>query len=418
MAARRGTTTQERDDAVLLAPVSSIDGDPLDGDQADQWAQFELLRDASESGEKGFVLWCYREPVDNEGRPTGGKLSFLFNAPIDAYDLSGIFDRVKNEFMPPGMTRTGIRIHVRKKQGTGIHLNQMFVVEKPAQTASATNTNDAALGQLASMIGDALNRQNQMIAELVRSQRTQPAADPFAGADKIVAMVTGLAGVLTKTSAPAGPAANSITDMISAIKQIRELSQDMAPEPRDEGGSGDANSIPAIMAAGKPYVEMLTALIQRAPNAPAPGMRRLPPPSRPLAGMTPARPNPNAAGSASVSPTIATPPPVNATMGSAAVMPQGDDPMLMLLAKHVSDICNLIEQGKAEPEGIARLILDAIPEQYDEKFYGIVADEFWQLKLAAVEPRVNAHAEFFGKVRAVILAEFADEEPPAEPTAS
>jgi hypothetical protein len=82
---------------------------------------------------------------------------------------------------------------------------------------------------------------------------------------------------------------------------------------------------------------------------------------------------------------------------------------LLTLKKHLGDICTLIDGGSAEPEGIALLILDAIPEEQDEKFYSIVADENYMLKLTAVEPRVRQHAEFFSKVRARILQEFAED---------
>ena len=86
--------------------------------------------------------------------------------------------------------------------------------------------------------------------------------------------------------------------------------------------------------------------------------------------------------------------------------------MLLQLAKHVSDICTLREQGQGDASGIAKMIMDAVPEKYDEKFYSIVADESWLMKLAALDRRVNDHAEFFGEVRAAILAEFAEEAEP------
>lgn len=412
--ARRNLSDAERDEAVTLVPIDEADAD-MPGDAAKQWAEFDNLRDQGEAATAGMVVWCYQVPTDPSGQPaSGAESALLFSAPIDAYTLAQIFDRVKKEYMPRGSGRALVRISVRREKQRGVVWQKLFPIIKGVrddEPEAGRGDDGGALGKLANMIGDALNRQNAMIAELMRQQR-QPVAqvDPIAQSRSIIEMVTALSAVLAKP-VPAAPAGSptGLGELLTVFRDFRKLAREMGDDaPRGEDGEG--NSIPQILQAGKPYVEMLTALIQRAPNAPVPGVRRLPPAQPPVA------PNPNAAGSASVMPPVAATPTINTTMGSAAVTPQGTDPMLLQLKKHLGEICDLIETGTAEPEGMARLILDLVPDEMDEKFYGIVSDQYWMVKLKAVEPRVAQHAEFFGRVREFIMQEFTDETEGSEPT--
>lgn len=405
----RQVSEQERDDSVTVLVPGEGESDAPDASQ--QWEEFEALRDQGDAGTAGMYVWVYRIPTDAAGNPQSNvETELLFTAPIDVYTLPQLYDRVKREYMPPGMGRELIRMQVRREKMRGVLWQKVVRVAKGsrdddagAPSARATEPNVGGIEALARAITGAMQQQNALMLRLFESQRAAPPPDPLAGAEKMVTMITGLAGILVNKTAPAGPATNSLTDMIGAIKQIRELADDMGPTERGDGGErGD--SVTGILTAGKPVIELLTALIQRSPAAPAAAPpRRLPPAA--LRSPTPAP------GTVPAQQPLGGTPPIQPTAPTA----QGDDPMLLLLSKHVSDICDLIEAGKADAEGIARLVLDAVPEQYDDKFYAIIADEHWLKKLAAVEPRVMNHADFFSHARTFILAEFSDDTQPGAP---
>ncbi len=385
----RRVSVEEMDESTLLLPA----GEPqeIPGDVSEQWEEFEKFRDQEDAANKGMTVWVYRIPTDARGNPESNMdTRLLFTAPIDLYSLPQLYDRIKKEYMPRGYGVGIFRVMIRQNNVKGVKWQKVVTLEKgakddePEAKPDNSGTSIAAVAQLfQKTLDDAMRANRELIGQLLTRQNVAP-PDPFGGAQQIVAMVTGLAGVLMKPAAGAG---GGIAEQVSGIREILKLSNDLGAL-RGGGGDdagGDGNSISSILQAAAPYANLLKDLLARAP-APAAPVHRLPPP--PMRAEPARAPNPQ---------TVTAP------------QAQGNDPMLLQLAKHVSDICDLIAQGKAEPEGVALLILDAVPAEYDDRFYEIVAADNWLTKLAAIEPRVRQHTEFFTAVRARIMQEFAED---------
>lgn len=426
-----------------MARKSSIDRDEMAGavviddsgvipmvdvDVSDDSEVFEQFRESGESETAGKVIWVYRIPTDSKNNPTGEESRHLFSAPIDRYDLPQLYDRIKKEYMPRGYGVGTFRILVRTAGQRGVHWKKLLVLEKGAHddepevtTESSSGNNIAAVAQLfQKTLDDAMRANRDLIGQLLARQNAVPAIDPIQQALQLTAAISGMVTAVNSKQTLIGAATGGAVDTLGSIKEmfgfLKSIGVKIGTGDGDARDDGDDNSLSKMLEVGKPYVELLGKMIERAPVAPVPGARRTPPDAvqpqltgpaaNATGGASPARAMPPASAPAPSAP-IFEPTIIHGTGGSGTA--EGTDPMLLELAKHVSDICTLLDRGQGEPAGVAKLILDSVPAKYDEKFYAIIADESWLLKLASLDRRVNNHAEFFGQVRALILAEFADD---------
>jgi hypothetical protein len=84
--------------------------------------------------------------------------------------------------------------------------------------------------------------------------------------------------------------------------------------------------------------------------------------------------------------------------------------MLDTIRAQLDNVCNLAQQG-ADPKEAAGLVMDLIPDRYDDHLYRLVASERFVKNLALLNKRVNDYAPWFEQLRAAMLAEFDTGEP-------
>lgn len=422
-----GISHDERESASVVLQA----GEDVGGDQSQQWAEFDAFRDQGDASTAGMSVWVYRIPTNAAGEPDGGDSRQLFTSPIDRYTLQQIFERVKKGFMPRGYGTATIRIMVRRDKVRGVIWQKLFIIEKsslddePEMGAKVADTSGVAA------LAEAMRQQNQLIIQLISRQQNAPVSqsppiDPIESAMKMVTAMTGMMGVLANRTAPAGPAASGVGDMIAGIREMMKLTREiggMAGESADDGADPDgavgvlkaiapiADLVKTLIVSGRatPAVPQLSGPVQAEPAAlPAqPARAAQPAPARPT---QPARPTVIHPERMPVDTAVASPPPPTETAQF-----QGDNAMFGKVTEILGDLVKLAENG-SDATALGATVVDLIPEAYEQHFLTILESDNWFAKLAAFNPAVNSQPEWFAALRYSILAEYtddADSTPPA-----
>jgi len=423
--AKFSVSEAEREGAQVLMPA---DSESSLGDQAQQWDEFDAFREQGESAQAGLNVWVYRVPSDTANNPiSGARMSLMFTAPIDRYTIPQILERVKKEYMDRGRAKATIRIHVRKERGAGTLWNKLFLIEKSVADdepeASSSNSDIGAIAAVFQKSLDAAAQQNrEMLAQLFQRMNAAPAVDPMLQTERMVTMVTGLAGVLAKPSAAVSPAA-SIAEQIAGVREILKLSQSLGSDGGVAGGEETEGTV-GVLKAIAPIADLVKELIVNARTVPAvPVRRRLAAPvSSPLSG-----PAPGTVPAQAAQP-VAEPPRVTESVAphgaienpQSSAAPHGvkdEDAMFAKISEVLDGLVAKAEQG-ADPAALGELVADFIPEPYEQRFLNVLDSPHWFEKLAVLNSKVTLHRPFFDTLRAAILAQYAEDETPPEPHGS
>lgn len=382
-----------QDGELLLETDAQID--------ADQQSSFDDFRGAASSGNAELTLRVYRIPTDERGNTiTNAKNIFLFAAPVDRYSLDEIADAVQRDYMLPGERLMTVRLMVSQKGARGVRFNSVFVVQRKNEPANQSNNSQDSTSILAAvqkMMADSQARSDALLREIMANRNQAPATDPTQTAIAMVAAMSGMIGQLTKSVGPAAAATpvSGLMEMVTAMKAMRELSDDFG----GGGNSGSDDSALGIIRAIGPMAQpLITAMANNVNQKPVP--QRV---VKTLAG-----PHPELARV--VNP-VPKPAPAHAPAPQSP-MTFEDKEMLTQIAPQLNTLCDMAASG-TDPIEVAEMVMEMIPDQYDEQLFMLVSSEKFVKRLAMFNKRVLDHAEFFEKLRQNILAGYsADEDIP------
>lgn len=395
MARERSVTDQERENAVVIE-ARGVERDHNGliqiGDRDSEIAWDDWIQGLRESEGTGTVT-AFKLPVDAEGNPSQGRgtrQARLGSWPHMLFTLEELSDKIIKGFLKPGETA-----HVRfvgTQPGTRGTIVQKIV------TLSRSSTEPEHENEFASAMKitqEALDRQAQMMERLlVRDVAPQPQRNALISPElkevliACMPVVGTIVGALIQRPKPK----SDMTELLGALSSMKEFIS-------GESSSKDEDTTLSIVKAVAPgAMQLLTTLAaQRQPNA-AP--RRVI--ARPVPGTQPIRLNvPAPAMSQSA---VLTPSP------SQPAKEVENDPMLAQLAPQLETLAQIAETN-ADPTEVAKLVLDSVPESFDEKLWELISDPMRFNRLFILAPKLKSHAEWMEKLRVALVAEYTDDLP-------
>lgn len=236
------------------------------------------------------------------------------------------------------------------------------------------------IASLAQMMDAQQRRTEELMRQVLQQQNPAP-YNPLEMMQQMLAMMAGMQQLMPKPEKATG-----FLDELQKFAMIREILGDMG------GGGGDSENGVWLKLIDK-FGPVLTGALQHSPQA-SPQLQ-LPIQARPQALPQP-QPQPQ--------PTKQNPAP------RAQAQPQKE---LDEMKANVDALVSFAKMG-ISPEYVAQQILERTPEANEEKLYDFIADEKCIEKMAALNPEVSRHREFFEAIRGNILAAF-EEVSPEEP---
>jgi hypothetical protein len=387
--------------------------DQWDPDTETAYAQWREDLDHSQATGKLRVM---RVPMDESGNPmlSAKGQSELFTCAVDQMTMDEVVVKVRREFMPKPMRVTAVRCMGFEKNKSGLRFNRIIVVEKGEQPETPQNSNQPSVQDLIALINAqteaAAKRQEEFFNKLLEARTAQPAVDPMVLALGMLEKLGGIARsfmptVTAPVSQPAGSALAQLGETLGVMKLLKDFTGSLAgasSEGDDEGGEGVAGIVKSVAGAIKPlaegYAQSQLAKLEVI-------RRSAPPRATPPKLAAPAAPKPQVPASPSPAASISEAAPV-----APAAPSQEETEMLDTIRAQLDNVCNLAQQG-ADPKEAAGLVMDLIPDKYDDHLYRLVASERFVKNLALLNKRVNEYAPWFEQLRAAMLAEFDTGEP-------
>lgn len=394
---------------------------PEDGYDPDTETAFSQWRDSLDNSQAQAMLRVMRVPMDDKNTP---QLSIkgqtqLFTVPVDQYDMDGIILKVRQQFMPKPMLITAVRVMGFQKGASGIRFNRILVIEKGEDTDPAKNNGGPSVAELVELINAqskaADERAERMMGQLLEA-RTQaiPAKDPMQIAIELMGAMSGfftkLPGAVPVSTPVVSPLAQ-LGETIGVLKLLKDFTGQLGGGKEaddDEAGEGIAGIVKSVASAVKPLAEGYAANAQtRREMALRQAPRRLAPPvtapvAPPVGAGSPTGPA-NAAPATS-GPVLATENPT--PPGSAPITtPTGEAEMLNEIGPQLDNVCNMAAQG-ADPKDAAGLLMDLLPDKFDDALFRLVSSGRFVKSLAVLNPKVKNHEAWFEQFRQAVLAEF------------
>lgn len=378
-----------------------LDGELIENSGADDpdlnaafWEFSESIkREATASGS----IAVYEVPTDASGqpRPQTYNKTKLFTVPVGSVTIDDICDRVIREFMEPGQ-RMMIQLLAHKAGERGIKLNRMFSLRRGKETG-LTKTDDSAPGQIERLMRLVQEQRRADMAELreILSANVRPQADPvqlgLGIAEKMmVAFGNASAGRLPGAAPANDPNSMMMTMMSTFMLKMMEKSFDNMQNPpaaRIENDDGGAKILSAVADIAKPLIAAHAAESQRRAAEATRLLRHETPP-------------------------VAAAPSAPATAAPKTSTPEEKE--MKLLAVLTEALPFVIANGpekKTDPATMAELVLENLPEDdtdLNDALYALIQStpEKFLGKLALIDSKVNAHAEWFEKFRLALNVEY------------
>lgn len=405
MVRTRRMDPDEMQGAVTLEPV---DDSRIDVDVSDDSEAFDKFRESGDSETAGKVIWVYRIPTDSKNNPTGEDARHLFSAPIDRYDLPQLYDRIKKDYMPRGYGIGTFRIFVRTVGQRGVHWKKLLVLEKgahddePLPAPPEIKSGDPAVAALA----EAMRQQNELLSRLFEArQNSVPPPDPMAQTERMLAMVASLTTAINGRPTPAVGTPQTLGEMANGFREMMKLSREFGGDS-GAGGEDEAEGALGVMKSLTPWAGVLEKLLDgiknqpaRALPAPQPNVLRREPPR--VAGRPPTQEEiaARAAQTQPAAPMMAKPP-IRAPQNSP-----GGDAVLMKIVELTNDLITLKNNG-GEPVGIGKTLTGMVTSDMEERLLDLLEPDDWFDRLAAFNPKIREHKEFFTAVRDAMLSEY------------
>lgn len=267
MASRQGREPQS---FVAVPEVEHLDADY---EVSDEEKAFENFRNSLDAGSDMAQIRISKVPEVGRGNPMASRTIYCFAAPIDRYTFEELCEYIRENY-GGGL----FRIVGTKKGHKGAAFNQLVeiaeVVKKKAD-GSASPSVSAIMESVSTMIDQASQRTEALLARFGPTAPTAPAVDPVALFERSLGIVSGLMARMQPAAPPPG---NTLMEQIMMLGKIKEVFGGGFVD--GGGGSSEANFWDAITTGMKQFGPALTALAaQKAGGAPALGAPALIPPT-------------------------------------------------------------------------------------------------------------------------------------------
>lgn len=412
--ARNSTITDDMRREAVEGQLLIGPGDTFDPDTE---TAFQQWRDALDTSQSTAEVRVMRVPMDESGNPmlSAKGQAHLFSVPVDQYNLDEIIVKVRREFMPRPMKLTAVRCMGFQKGVSGLRFNRIIMIEKGEEPESAKNNDSPTVTELIALINaqskaadDRAERMMQQILE-ARSQALPP-RDPIAIATELMTAMGGFIGRIPAPAVAALPAtSNPVSQMSETLLLLQTFHSFMSKlqggksiTDEDDDGEGIGSIVKSVAKAVQPLAEGYAENAKTKRELLArQGPRRLSPPNAaPVAA-------PSAAATSAVPPSVAAAPGMTAMpSGTAPTNEQkGEAEMLNEIGPQLENVCNLAAQG-ADPKDAAGLLLDLLPDKFDDALWRLVSSPRFVKSLAVLNPKVKLHEAWFEQFRQAIIADY------------
>lgn len=376
---------ESADDAEIIGPIST---DPDSEQSWDEW--IDALKNADTAG----VIRAHRLPVDADGNPMLGKGSrqiYLGSWPHQLYTFDDLLAKLTKEFLKPGETA-----HV-KLTGTapghrGVMFSRIVTLQKADGPVDPASNNGETIGQLFKVLQESQDRQLATLRDLM-APNPAPAAPGRGGMEIVKDIAAIMAPILGPAIAayiarPALPKSD-MGELLNVMVQMKEFVSGTSPSE-----SEDSTTL-GIIKAVAPALPQLLQILSHQPAAPPVVARpRLPRPPMPTVDLS----KPSSIPQSSNAPTTEV------------------DPVLAQLKPQLDQLAQLAEQN-ADPIEVAKLTLQMIPPDFQDKLAEIVADPAGFARMAVLSPELKKHSTWFESLRKALEDElFEKEEQPSQST--
>lgn len=370
---QRGRFVAEDEEPQLIPGVTD---EPELSDEEKAYLDF---RESLKAGEEMPTLRVSKVPKTAIGNPMHAKLIYCFACPVDQYSFEELCEYVRDCY-GGGL----YRLMATKKGHRGTLFNQLLTIAEavqPKRTMDGTPGQNANVSQImdsvAALINQSQERTEALLARVGVGSQVAP-VDPFSALEKLLPVL--------KLLTPAAPPPTDFVTELSKLAAMKGLLGNLFGGG-DEGGGGNAAETNFYDLAGttlKTIAPVLTAAISRW-AVPALG-----PPAQPAPAV---EPQPTQPGATAATPSVA-----------------------QVNLKRQVDVLVMQAKAGATAEDVAEMVLNMTPEAKYGDLYDFINRPTVVNEMAAVNPEVANHRDFFDKLRAAILTELGPEEtPPAQP---
>lgn len=418
----RGTTTQERNDAVTVIEAGDIPLDDIEG-AFDEW------RSSFDSGEEVGKLRAFQIPLDERGNvmATAKNQIRLGSWPIDLYDYDSLCAMLIRDFMPAERV-LAVRLVGTQVGQRGVRFNKIVVLRAPKDAPTPGRSGGESVDMAALM--RSIQENNERMLSQFRAMQPAPAQRDsmeemqrmmvFVQAlnkpttDLLMALLPALAGRPTPPSADPFSGLSGILDVAEKLADLRG------------GGSADTGSdwlqaLRAVVPLAKPALEALPAILANKPPAVVTPRLSAPTPT-PIPGS-----NGSAPGSQPTQP--ASKPAAEPPAGNATDIPSGD---AQVFAQLKPQIDTLVQMATEQPDPQAAVaaadflydnMISTLPDEFYDRLYEVVHSDNFIKNAAIFNPGVSKHEAWFKVFKAQVLKRYDDEEAaaisqPTEPGAA
>lgn len=412
----RGVSQEERLGAVTVLANEPDDFDPDMENAYEQW------REDLGKSHTVATLRVFRIPTNEKGDPVPNARhqAELFSAPLDLYSFEEVINRIRREFMAPGersMTARLLGIRKRTENAPGGSVfNQIVTVEKGMDENGIGGKESAA--EIVRVIQESTRQQMEML-ERVMGNRTQQ--NPIEVAVQLVGTMTAMMQPLLAGIGGGGKSSTKeILEMMALVKGMQgdggglksrleeiTLLKGLATELGGEGGSDDGDTpagiIKAVSPLAGPIMEALAAFQKNQAEARALAREKLASRKR-LTNVSDVTDQRKAHA-----PQPVPEKPEAAERASPVKESQGEDFMLKMIREQLGTLTEVAAEN-GDPAPLAAMLIEGIPEEYDEKVLSFLENPHCLKVLESLHPKVKEHGEWFARFHKACLDQFFPED--------
>lgn len=405
----RGTSAQERLEAVTVIPADDIPLDDIEG-------AFEEWRSSFDSGEEVGKLRAFQIPLDERGNvmATAKNQIRLGSWPIDLYDYDALCAMLIRDFMPPERV-LAVRLVGTQAGQRGVRFNKIVVLRAPKDAPTPGRPGGESV-DMAGLMRSIQENNERMLSHFRAMQPAAPQRDSMEEIQRMLIfsktlnepMMQMLTALLPALAGRPAPAASNPFEGISGILDVAEKLADL----RSGGGGDDGDSdwlkaLKAVVPLAKPALEAIPAVLAQKPPAAVPA--RLPAPG---AASAPRQPAPGS------QPTQSQPAPTQpaAPAAQATDIPSGDSQVFAQLKPQID---TLVQMATEQPDPKAAVaaadflydnMISTLPDEFYDRLYEVVHSDNFIKNASVFNPGVTQHTAWFAAFKTQVLKRYDDEE--------
>lgn len=405
----RGTSAQERLEAVTVIPADDIPLDDIEG-------AFEEWRGSFDSGEEVGKLRAFQIPLDERGNvmATAKNQIRLGSWPIDLYDYDSLCAMLIRDFMPPERV-LAVRLVGTQAGQRGVRFNKIVVLRAPKDAPTPGRPGGESV-DMAGLMRSIQENNERMLAQFRTMQPAQAPRDPMDEMQRMMLfsktlnepMMQMLTALLPALAGRPQPAA---TDPFAGFSGLLDVAEKLA-DLRGGGGGDESDSdwlkaLKAVVPLAKPALEAIPAVLAQKPATPQ--QPRLTGPAANGAVRNPAP------GSQPTQPTPAQPA-AQAQPAQATDIPSGDSQVFAQLKPQID---TLVQMATEQPDPQAAVaaadflydnMISTLPDEFYDRLYEVVHSDNFIKNASVFNPGVTQHAAWFAAFKAQVLKRYDDEE--------